>query len=945
MKMKTKILIGCILLAVLLVFSVVSLYPDWLWFKNLGFSPVFFTMLSTKFGFGFVVWLLLIVIIAVNLYIAGRLSPEPGAGAGAKNDAGIAAQMGISGNTLNLFFVAFILIAGFVIASKGSEKWVTVLRYLHQEPFGTLDPVFGKDIGFYTFALPFYLFIRQGLLVLFVFAAGLTVIWYLKNGALQITGDIIQEEGQAPTLPKITVAPTVKRHLLFLAGIVVLLLSWGYYLKIYGLVYSTQGPAFGASYTDMHVRFWAYRLLIGISFLFAVVLFYSAFNPRTKVMLWSGAAWVGAVLIFAVVLPMGVQKVVVKPNELVKESKYIGYNIDCTREGYNLNRIKAVRFDINNELSLKEMNRESTTLQNIRIWDERPLLQTYRQIQAIRLYYNFNNVDVDRYMIDGDYRQLMLAARELVVDQLPKQAGTWVNRHLTYTHGYGLAASPVNEISAEGLPRLFIKDVPPVSEVDISIDRPEIYYGEKTDQYVMVNTKNREFDYPRGNENVYTLYQGTGGVPLTSFIRRMVYAVEFMDPQILFTNSLTPQSRIMYNRRIIKRASTIAPFLEYDRDPYMVISDKKLYWIVDAYTVSDMYPYSTRSPVPFKNKALNYIRNSVKVIVDAYNGDISFYLIDEKDPVAQVYAGIFPGLFKPFEEMPENLKRHLRYPKDFFNIQAATYTKYHMEEPQVFYNQEDLWEIPDELYGDDRQRIEPYYIIIKLPEGEKEEFLLMLPFTPSNKDNMIGWLAARNDIPHYGDLIVYKLPKEKLVYGPMQIEARIDQDTDISRELSLWGQQGSKVIRGNLLAIPVRDSFIYVEPIYLEASREDTEAASPGGTRPKTTRRTGPMRSAEKARSAALPELKRVIVTFAGRVAMAENLDTAVALALGEEVPPGEAAVRTAVGILESSDLGTQALEHYNRARDNLKQGDWAGYGRELKRLEDLLKEMAGAGQ
>ncbi|MGM0427917.1 MAG: UPF0182 family protein [Thermodesulfobacteriota bacterium] len=945
MKMKTKVLIGCILLVVILLFSIVSIYPDWLWFKNLGFSPVFFTMLSTKFGFGFLVWLLLITIIAINLYIAGRLSPEPGAGVGAKNDAGIAAQMGISGNTLNLFFVAFILIAGFVIASKGSEKWVTVLRYLYREPFGTADPVFGKDIGFYTFALPFYLFIRQGLLVLFVFAAGLTVIWYLKNGALQITGDIIQEEGKPPSLPKISVAPTVKKHLIFLAGIVVLLLAWGYYLKIYSLVYSTQGPAFGASYTDMHIKVWSFRLLIVISFLFAVLLFYNAFNPRTKVMLWSGAVWVSAVLIFTVVLPMGVQKVVVKPNELVKESKYIGYNIDCTREGYNLNRIKAVRFDINNELSLKEMNRESTTLQNIRIWDERPLLRTYRQIQAIRLYYNFNNVDVDRYMIDGDYRQLMLAARELVVDQLPRQAGTWVNRHLTYTHGYGLAASPVNEISAEGLPRLFIKDVPPVSEVDISIDRPEIYYGEKTDQYVMVNTKNREFDYPKGNENVYTMYQGTGGVPLNSFIRRMLYAVEFMDPQILFTNSLIPQSRIMYNRRILKRANTIAPFLEYDRDPYMVISDKKLYWILDAYTVSDMYPYSTRSSVPFKNKALNYIRNSVKVIVDAYNGDISFYLIDEKDPVAQVYAGIFPDLFKPFEEMPEDLKRHLRYPKDFFNIQAATYTKYHMEEPQVFYNQEDLWEIPDELYGDDRQKIEPYYIIIKLPGGEKEEFLLMLPFTPSNKDNMIGWLAARNDIPHYGDLIVYKLPKEKLVYGPMQIESRIDQDTDISRELSLWGQRGSKVIRGNLLAIPVRDSFIYVEPIYLEASREDTEDASTRGTRPGATRRTGPMRSVEKARSAALPELKRVIVTFAGQVAMAENLDMAVALALGGEVLPGETAVRTAVGILESSHLGTQALEHYNRARDNLKQGDWTGYGRELKKLEDLLKEMAGAGQ
>ncbi|MEJ2586723.1 MAG: UPF0182 family protein, partial [Deltaproteobacteria bacterium] len=840
---------------------------------------------------------------------------------------------------------AFVLIASFVIASKGSDKWVLVLRYLYQQPFGSTDPVFGRDIGFYVFSLPFYVFIRQGLLILFLFAAGLTVIWYLKIGALQVTGDIIQEEGAPPTLPKITVAPEVKRHLIFLAGIVVLLISWGYYLKIYALLYSTQGPAFGASYTDLHVKVWAYRLLIVLSFVFSILLFVNAFKPRTKIMLIGGAIWVASLLIFTVFVPLGVQKFVVKPNELTKESEYIGYNIDCTREAYNLKKIKEVSFDVNNNLTLEQVNRESATIQNIRIWDERPLLQTYRQIQSIRLYYDFNNVDVDRYDILGQYRQLMLAARELVVGQLPKQAATWVNQHLTYTHGYGLAASPVNEVTGEGLPRLFIKDLPPVSDVGLTINRPEIYYGEKTDQYVLVKTTNEEFDYPKGNKNVYTVYQGTGGVAINSFIRRVLYAVEFMDPQILFTNSLTPDSRIMYNRRINRRANAIAPFLEYDRDPYLVLSEGKLYWILDAYTTSDMYPYSTRTPAPFKKKALNYIRNSVKVVVDAYTGRMSFYLIDEKDPMARVYGRIFPNLFKPFHEMPEGLKKHIRYPKDLFNIQAATYTKYHMEDPQVFYNQEDLWQIPDELYGDSQQKITPYYIIIKLPESEREEFLLMLPFTPSKKDNMIGWLAARSDLPNYGNLIVYKLPKEKLIYGPMQIEARVDQQTDISRELSLWGQKGSGVIRGNLLAIPLCDSFIYVEPIYLQATQAESNAASEGAA---PSRGLSRLKSTQptpgKSRAAALPELKRVIVAFAGRVAMAENLDNALVSVLKGEVSTGEATVRSATKILESSHLGTQALEHYKRAKALLKQGDWAGYGAELNKLEALLEKMAQAG-
>ncbi len=461
---------------------------------------------------------------------------------------------------------------------------------------------------------------------------------------------------------------------------------------------------------------------------------------------------------------------------------------------------------------------------------------------------------------------------------------------------------------------------------------------------MLVKTKTEEFDYPRGDKNVYTIYQGAGGVPIKSFFRRMLFALEFMDPQILFTTYLSPESRIMYNRRIDRRVSSIAPFLDYDGDPYLVVSGGKLYWIQDAYTTSNMYPYSRRSYKYLKNKKLNYIRNSVKITIDAYNGDVCFYMVDETDPLVKTYARIFPDLFKPFDEMPAGLKKHIRYPKDLFEIQVGTYTTYHMEDVQVFYNQEDLWQIPDEIYSDTRQAMKPYYIIIKLPGEDKEEFLLMLPFTPSKKDNMIGWLSARSDLPNYGNLFVYKLPKEKLVYGPMQIEARVDQQTEISRELSLWGQRGSRVIRGNLLAIPIGDSFIYVEPVYLEAKQEEREVsptapAQPRGFGKPQSRATTTL---DRSRAASLPELKRVIVAFGNRLVMDEDLDTALRGVLGEKIsPPTEVASPRIPETLDIYNLGPLALEHYNKAKEYLRQGNWAAYGTELEQLGGILKEMS----
>jgi uncharacterized membrane protein (UPF0182 family) len=946
---KKLLIIGIGFVGVLLLWIGVSFYPDWLWFENLGFSPVFWTMLLSKFGFGFMVWLLLALIIGINIYAANRLNPPAGTRGSFKVTEDVASQFGLSTATLKTLVIAFILFASFYIASKSATQWDLLLRYLYQQPFGSIDPIFSRDIGFYLFSLPFYLFIQNLLLVLFIVAALATMGWYLKNGALKIEGDFRQVQGALPTVPKISLVENVKKHLIFLGGIVVLLMAWSFRLKMFGLLYSTQGPAFGASYTDVHIKVLAYKIIILISIGFAVLLFINAFKLRKK-LLWTGALiWIGVVLVLGTGLPILVQKVIVKPNELAKETPYIAYNIDFTRKAYNLNKIKVVNFEVNDQLSAQDLKQHDVTIQNIRIWDERPLLQTYRQIQSIRLYYDFNNVDVDRYPLNNQYRQLMLAGRELLVNKLPPQANTWVNRHLTYTHGYGLAASPVNEVTSEGLPRLFIKDLPPSFEPDLEVVRPEIYYGEKTDEYVLVKTKAREFDYPKGDKNVYTTYQGKGGIHIKSFFRRLLFAVEFMDPQILFTTYLSPDTRIMFNRRIHRRTNAIAPFLDYDKDPYLVLSKGKLYWIQDAYTTSAMYPYSRRSRGTFNNRQLNYIRNSVKITIDAYNGDVVFYMIDEKDPIVKTYAQIFPDLFKPFKEMPADLKAHIRYPRDLYKIQMETYTKYHMEDVQVFYNQEDLWQIPDEIYGENRQKMEPYYIILKLPEEQKEEFFLMTPFTPSKKDNMIGWLAARCDLPDYGNLLVYKLPKEKLVYGPMQIEARVDQQTEISRELSLWGQRGSRVIRGNLLAIPVSDTFIYVEPVYLEAIQEESQMApivtpqSGGGAKSqKASMRARPQM--EESRAASLPELKRVIVAFSNRLIMEENLEKALSAILDVDIASKHPASRVTPQIKGQgiSGLGETALDHYNKAKEYLRDGDWAGFGRELDHLENILKEISG---
>ncbi len=610
------------------------------------------------------------------------------------------------------------------------------------------------------------------------------------------------------------------------------------------------------------------------------------------------------------------QQYVVRPNELTKETPYIKNNIEFTRLAYGLNHVEEKDFPVTQQISYKDIQQNRSTIENIRLWDRRPLIQTYKQLQEIRLYYDFKSVDVDRYHFQR-YTQVALAARELPPSQIPSRARTWVNTHLKFTHGYGLVMNPVNVVTPEGMPNFIVKDIPPHADVPLTVTRPEIYYGEETDEYAIVHTKTKEFDYPKGDENVYTSYAGKGGVRISNLFRRLVYAWDFSDIKILLTGYITGQSRIMYHRIITERDRTIAPFLGYDSDPYLVVGkDGKLYWIHDAYTTTNMYPYSEPlTQTAQGGRGLNYIRNSVKVVIDAYNGDVTYYVVNPKDPIIQTYEKIFPHLFKSLDEIPPFLKKHFRYPTDLFLIQAKIYNVYHMTDPQVFYNQEDYWSIPNEVYQDTEQPMFPYYIIMKLPDGKSEEFILMLPLTPSKKNNMVAWMCARCDAPNYGELIVYKLPKEKLIYGPMQIEARINQKPDISSELTLWGQKGSRVIRGNLLIIPIEHSFIYVEPIYLQSEQSQ------------------------------MPELKRVVTAFGEKLEMRQTLDDALRAIFSAESVPALATEQAVAGIQPQQTLpqmAAKALEHYNRAKDYLKKGDWTGYGRELNQLQQILQNMAG---
>ncbi|OGC05850.1 hypothetical protein A3H38_06580 [candidate division WOR-1 bacterium RIFCSPLOWO2_02_FULL_46_20] len=900
--------------------ALISVYPTILWFDNLGYTSVFWTNLSAQALTGLVFGSLFFVIAAINIFIARRVtkdlvvekresSPainiqkmirelfgEQGGGASDSGMVNVTPQP-VSAKNLNLLWGIGTLVISIFVGLSAVTQWQVVLKALNATAFGIVDPIFGRDIGFYVFSLPLHKF-GQG----FLFSAFLlplfAVIWiYLTSNAISFSG------------LKLNCSQGVKTHLALLLAALAVIFAWGMWLGQLEILYSARGVVFGAGYTDVKAQLLAYNLQILLLIILAGLFLINIFQKDYRLPLTGLGAYLVVALFMGGIYPAIVQNLQVKPSEISLEAPYIKHGIKYTRMAYGLDEVEEKAFAADENLSLRDVQRNVLTIGNIRLWDPRPLIKTYRQLQGIRLYYDFSDVDIDRYQIDGKYQQVMLSVRELRVDKLPDKAQTWINQHLMFTHGYGLCLSPVNEQTPDGLPDLLVKNIPPETKTNLKIGWPQIYFGEETNNYVIVNTKEKEFDYPKGDSNVYASYAGNGGVQISSFLRKLAFAMKYSDMKILLTDYITNDSRIMFDRSIQARVKKIVPFLTYDRDPYVVISEGKLYWIQDAYTMSDLYPYS--DPFNAQYGRFNYIRNSVKVVIDAYNGDVTYYMADEKDPIAQTYAKIYPNLFKPLTDMPEGLKKHLRYPYDLFMIQAHKYATFHMEDSQVFYNQEDLWNLPKEMYANSEQLMEAYYIIMKLPEEKREEFLLMLPFTPNDKDNMVSWLAARSDIPNYGKLIVYKFPKEKLVYGPKQIEARIDQQTEISQQFTLWGQIGSRVIRGNLLAIPIEQSILYIEPIYLEAS------------------------------SGELPELKRVIAAYGNKVVMAETLSAALSSVFSGRVSTASARRDDVPKYLNPKELAKKALDLYEQAQGKLKQGDFGTYGEKLGDLKKVLQDLA----
>lgn len=884
-----------ILAAFIVVLSLgqsIAFYTDWLWFQEVGYAAVFTTTVGVKLLLALLSGGLFSLVVYANVKFGARMlrgvrfldfenalelpSPE------------------LIDPLIRRLLLPACIVLGFITGPQGAGEWEDALLFFNAMPFGLSDPVFGKDVGFYIFRLPLLTAAYHWLIVLLTLTIAGTAAAYVLYRGIQYG-------------PRgLSFSPRAKTHLLSLAAIFLLVKAGGYYLDGFQLLYSSSGAAYGPGYTALHATLPLLRGLTVLSLIGAAVVLFQIWRPGIRYLVFAAAALVLAHVVGLGVYPAFLQRFRVGPNEVAAERPFIERTIDFTRRAYGLDKLEVKEFPADERLTAADLKRNDLTIKNIRLWEHRPLLATYAQLQEIRTYYKFVDVDNDRYTIGGALRQVMLSVRELSHQHLNNSG--WINEHLTYTHGYGAVFGPVNQVTPEGLPEFFIKDIPPVSSNEaLKITRPEIYFGELANDYVFVKTRARELDYPAGDRNVYTDYQGRGGVPIGSFWRKLVFSARFATLRIVLSNDIGGDSRILYNRQVRERVSKIAPFIEFDRDVYPVIAGGRIFWIIDGYTTSSYYPYA--EPVPNLG---NYIRNSVKAVVDAYNGSVDFYVSSPDDPMIQAYGKIFPGMFKPLDAMPAILKAHIRYPQDLFAVQARIYATYHMQDPQVFYNKEDVLAIPHRTIDGRDIEIEPYYTIMRLPGESREEFILLLPFTPNKRDNMRAWLAARSDPPNYGKLIALNFPKAKLIYGPKQIDARIDQDPVISQQLSLWNQRGSQVIRGSMLAIPIEASLLYVQPLYLAAER------------------------------GSLPELKRVVVAFGNQIAMEETLEQSLDRIFGGRIAAAQAraeGVSAPAGGAEKN-LARQALDHFSRAQESLRQGNWAAFGEELKRVEGLLKEM-----
>ncbi len=900
-----KITWAVILVALFVLFGgfsfAVEMYFDYLWFDELAKTIVFTRGLVAKSIVGSITLLGSFLFLYLNFWFANK---GPGLiQLGIPTPTGQITAYTMPPETVRRVSGLAAALVGLLVAINEASNWERIWRWLHSVSFNVNDPIFSRDVGFYFFTMPFMReLVRVGLTLCFLALAGALALYYFK-GIL--------------TWKKLNTPGSRNRtgiHISVLAALIFLILAASAYLDRFEILFGSHDVFEGAGYADLYARLPMLTVLVIAAIAAGILWIYNAFSKNNR---WA----ILAVLVYFVALLLGnlypafIQKFIVSPNELEKEGPQIERNIAATLQAYALAGVGERNLSGDTSLTPMDIENNSATINSIRLWDHEPLLDALKQIQEIRTYYDFIAVDNDRYVVDEGLKQFMLSPRELNSSSLPER--NWINEHLIYTHGHGLALGPVNRMTAEGLPVLLVKDIPPVSTVlEFEIERPEIYFGELTEGYAIVKTGQQEFDYPSGEENVYTTYQGTGGVPVKNIFRKLLFAFHFRDWNIVLSPLVTSESRFLYYRDVRERLGRLAPFLLLDQDPYLVISKGRIFWIQDAYTRSDRYPYSTETP-----GVGNYMRNSVKMVLDAYNGKVEMFVSDPDDPIIQVYQRIYPGVFRDISEISPDLRSHMRYPEDIFRVQTYIYSVYHMTNPQVFYNKEDLWEIPIIAgSGGSESQMAPYYIIMRLPQEQHEEFILMLPFTPGRKDNLSAWMVARADGENYGRLVVYRFPKQKLVYGPSQIVARINQEADISRQISLWDQRGSQVIQGTLLVIPIEEALMYVRPLYLRAE------------------------------SGKIPELKRVIVAYENRIAMEETLEASISRLFLDVVPesirtgaspPEESVKPKAVAVSGTAvELIQQAGSAYESAIQAQRQGDWARYGEEIKRLGSIIESL-----
>ena len=893
---------GAVFVGIPLLNWAAGVWVDWQWFTDLGQGSVFVTRIVSQLVVGAVFALLTFLMLYVNMRVARRMAPKVfpvnmPEGMPEQVEMFLQVIRGLRGRVLDIAILGSSLLFAFFNGLSMSSHWETLRLAFASVPFGVDDPQFGRDVSFYVFQLPAYNIVADWLTGLLLLTIVLTSAVHVLDGAIQ------------PWARLKGFAPHVKAHLSVLMALLVA--TWGlrYWISIWELNFSRVGQIVGAGYTDIHAQLPAYRILIAVSLVTAAALLLNIRYKGWRLPLVALGVWVGASILLGAVWPALTQQFIVTPNEAAAEAPYIKRNIAMTRQAFGLDEMKGQKFSATEDLTAKDVVKERQTLSNVRLWDPAIVAQGYSQLQSIRPYYEFHDVDVDRYVIDGKKKQVLVSAREMNSALLPDQAQTWVNRHLVYTHGFGLVMSPVSESDPRGMPKFIIGDVPPRTDTDLKTKQPRMYFGETTNDYVIVNTGIKEFDYPLGDRNAEYEYKGTGGVPIGSFLGRVAWALHLGSSQILFSEYVKPDSRVLLRRDLTSRLEALAPWLQFEDDPYPVLVDGRIIWVIDAYTSSDSFPYAEALP----DSDVNYLRNSVKVTVDAFTGETTFYAFDEEDPILAAWRTVFPSLVVDGDKIPAAIREHFRYPEGLFSAQAEIYRTYHMTDPRVFYNKEDQWEIPGTRQG---KTMQPFFVLMTLPGASDEHFYIMQPYTPRNRDNMIGWVAANSDPDGYGERTVYQFPKERVVLGPEQVSAQINQDSVISPQLSLWSQRGSKAIFGNMLVIPIKNSIVYIQPLYLQAEQT------------------------------AIPELTRVIVVYAEKVEMERTLEAALLKVFGQETDSSSETTPTA-GADQPNAGGASgaaaARRLYSEALEAQKKGDWAQYGAKIEQLGAVLSRMASS--